>query len=180
MSSSKWATVTNGVIDVISFDPDREWIVESVQVPILDENGEPTGETETVIIGGHWGDALPPWIPVPDDVYAGFIQNPDGSFSPPPVIPPPDPTEWTISADIPWTRMTEEEAENVDAGIQASPNKTRNMINKATSFTTGTDAFTKFFAIIETATSTNRAHEIMKWLSAEEAFSAAQPAAAEM
>ena len=69
---------------------------------------------------------------------------------------------------------------HIDAGIQASPVKTRNMINKATSFTTGTDAFTKFFAIIEAATSTTRAHEIMKWLDESELAARAPEAPAEM
>lgn len=165
---TKWALIIAGIVDTISFDPPRERISVTEEVPILDENGNPTGEMETVEVSWHWGDVLPPWILVPDEVFAGYIQNQDGTFSPPPPEPIPDPTEWTIPADIPWTRMTEEEAEAVDAGIQAAPIKTRNMINKATSFTTGTDAFTKFFAIIQAATNATRAHEIMKWLDADE------------
>ncbi|MBY4589488.1 hypothetical protein [Rhizobium redzepovicii] len=73
--------------------------------------------------------------------------------------PPPPP--YTIGADLPWARMTEDEAELVQDGIDASPVKTRNMINKATSFTEGTDAFVKFKAIIAAATSTSQAGEIM-------------------
>lgn len=180
MASNKYATILNGVVDVISFDPDRELIIEYVETPILGENGEPAGETERVEVSRRWGDVLPPWVEVPDDVFAGFILNGDGSFSAPPPVVIPDPTEWTIATDVPWERMTDEEAEDVDDGIQASPVKTRNVINKATSFTTGTEAFTKFFAIIETATSATRAHEIMKWLSAEETLSAEQHVAADM
>lgn len=176
----KYVTIIAGIIDTISFDPPRERISEGSHVPILDENGQPTGETQWVETGWYWGDVLPPWVLVLDDVFAGYIQNPDGSFSPPPPEPVPDPTEWTIPADVPWTRMTEEEAEDVDAGIQASPVKTRNMINKATSFTTGTEAFTKFFAIIEAATSATRAHEIMKWLDTSELAARAPEAPEEM
>ncbi|MBX5020154.1 hypothetical protein HJA87_12085 [Rhizobium bangladeshense] len=73
--------------------------------------------------------------------------------------PPPPP--YTIDADLPWARMTEDEAELVQDGIDASAAKTRNMINKAISFTEGTDAFVKFKAIIASATSTARASEIM-------------------
>ncbi|QIG66835.1 hypothetical protein EVB41_005 [Rhizobium phage RHph_TM3_14A] len=80
--------------------------------------------------------------------------------------PPPPP--YVIPADIPWNRMTEEEAELVQAGIDASTIKTRNMINKATSFTQGTDAFNKFHAIIAAATDSTRANEIMGPMTAEE------------
>ena len=177
---AKWALIINGIVDTISYDPPRERVSDGYHEPILGEDGQPTGETQWVETGWHWGDVLPPWVSVPDDTYGGYIQNPDGTFSPPPVIPPPDPTEWTIPADVPWARMTEEEADDIDAGIQASPVKTRNMINKATSFTTGTEAFTKFFAIIEAATSATRAHEIMKWLDESELAARAPEAPAEM
>lgn len=163
-----YVLVINGIVDVLSYDPPRERISEGYHESIIGENGQPTGETQWVETGWRWGDVLPPWIEVGDDVFGGYIQNPDGSFSPPPPPVIPDPTEWTIPADVPWGRMTEQEAEDVDAGIQASPIKTRNMINKATSFTTGTDAFTQFFAIIEATTSATRAHEIMKWLDESE------------
>lgn len=73
--------------------------------------------------------------------------------------PPPPP--YTIGADVPWERMTEDEAELVQDGIDASPVKTRNMINKATSFTQGTDAFNKFKAIITAALDADRAETIM-------------------
>lgn len=74
--------------------------------------------------------------------------------------PPPPP--YVIGADVPWNRMTEEEAELVQAGIDAATIKTRNMINKATSFTQGSDAFSKFLAIIVTALmDSTRADEIM-------------------
>lgn len=84
--------------------------------------------------------------------------------------PPPPP--YTIGADVPWNRMTEEEADDVQAGIDAATTKTRNMINKATSFTQGTDAFNKFLAIITAATDSTRAGEIMGPLTPEEAASA--------
>lgn len=81
--------------------------------------------------------------------------------------PPPPP--YVIPADIPWTRMTDEEAELVQGGIDASPIKTRNMINKATSFTFGTDAFNKFLAIITAAIDSIRAGELLGPLLASEA-----------
>lgn len=84
--------------------------------------------------------------------------------------PPPPP--YTIGADVPWNRMTEEEADAVQAGIDTATTKTRNMINKATSFTQGTDAFNKFLAIITAATDSTRAGEIMGPLTPEEAASA--------
>lgn len=62
----KYAKTSDGVIDVVSYYPDRD---------------------ET-------GDILPPWVPVPDEVFAGFIQISDGTFTPP---PPPDPTPPTIA-----------------------------------------------------------------------------------
>lgn len=67
MASSKYALVVDGVVDVISYDPDR------------DENG----------------DVLPPWVLVGDDVFAGFINNEDGTFIAPDPAPydPPSPVE---------------------------------------------------------------------------------------
>lgn len=73
--------------------------------------------------------------------------------------PPPPP--YTIGADVPWSRMTDDEAELVQDEIDASPVKTRNMINKATSFTQGADAFNKFKAIITAALDAARAEAIM-------------------
>lgn len=55
MSPQKYAMVIDGVVDVISYSPD------------LDENGS----------------VLSPWLSVPDEVFAGFIRNGDGSFSAP-------------------------------------------------------------------------------------------------
>lgn len=87
-------------------------------------------------------------------------------------LAPPPPPPYTIGADVPWNRMTEEEADDVQAGIDAATTKTRNMINKATSFTQGTDAFNKFLVIITAATDSTRAGEIMGPLTPEEAASA--------
>ena len=176
----RYALIIAGIVDVISFDPPRERVSDGYYEDVIDENGQSTGESVWVETGWHWGDVLPPWILVPDDVYGGYLQNPDGTFSPPPADVPPDPVEWTIPAVVPWNRMTDEEAELVDDAVQSSPVKTRNMINKATSFTTGTDAFTRFFAIIEAATSATRAHEIMKWLDETELAARASEALAEM
>jgi len=89
------------------------------------------------------------------------------------IEPPPQiPTEYTLPADLPWNRMTEEEAELVQDEIDTAPVKTRNMINKATSFTTGGDAFIKFKAIIGSATSVARADEIMAYPLSSELASA--------
>ncbi|MFK0330717.1 hypothetical protein ACIQUB_06295 [Rhizobium sp. NPDC090275] len=94
-------------------------------------------------------------------VYISFIGDPSEqgltNVEPPPVIP----TEYTLPADLPWDRMTESEAELIQDGVDAAPAKTRNMINKATSFTTGTDAFTKFKAIITAIVGAERADAIM-------------------
>jgi hypothetical protein len=67
MASPKFALVVDGVVDVISYDPDR------------DEEGI----------------VLPQWIEVADEVFAGFIDNEDGSFSAPEpiVLEPPSPVE---------------------------------------------------------------------------------------
>jgi hypothetical protein len=92
MSSNKWAIIADGVVDVISYDPDREKVMEFEGVPVLDDNGASTGETTQVEVGWHWGDVLPPWVPVPDEVFAGFIRNKDGTFSAPPPAEPPPPT----------------------------------------------------------------------------------------
>ncbi|MBY5698515.1 hypothetical protein [Rhizobium leguminosarum] len=85
--------------------------------------------------------------------------------------PPPPP--YTIDADIPWLRMTDDEAVLVQDGIDASPVKTRNIINKATSFIEGTETFIKFKAIIAAATDHGRADTIMGPLTIEELSSAA-------
>ncbi len=149
MSSSKYAIVVNGIIDNISYDPDRERIIDFEEV-----------DGEQVEIGWHWGDVLPPWEIVPDDVFAGFIRDGNG-WKAPPVVPPVLPP-YTIGADLPWSRMvSDEEADTVQGAIDASPVKTRNMINKATSFTQGADAFNKFKAIIAAALDADRADAIM-------------------
>lgn len=70
-------------------------------------------------------------------------------------------TDYSLAADVPWLRMTDEEAELVSDAIDSSPVRTRQIINKATVFTTGTDAFIKFKAIISDALSSARASEIM-------------------
>jgi hypothetical protein len=95
-------------------------------------------------------------------IIVSFIGDPSEqgftNVEPPPVIP----TEYTLPADLPWTRMeSDEEADLIQSAIDAAPAKTRNMINKATYFTTGTDAFTKFKAIIAAAVGEDRANAIM-------------------
>ena len=57
----RYAKLIGDVVDVISFDPDR------------DSAGNPTSD----------------WIPVPDDVYGGYIHE-ESTFSPPPE-PEPEP-----------------------------------------------------------------------------------------
>ena len=40
------------------------------------------------------------WVPVPGDVFAGFVENGDGTFSPPaPVAPSTDPNEYPLRND---------------------------------------------------------------------------------
>ena len=76
--------------------------------------------------------------------------------------PIPPLTDYTLPADLPWTRMvSDEEGELVQDAVDALPAKTRNMINKATSFTTGTDAFSKFKAAIVSVLGQARADAIM-------------------
>lgn len=66
-SLNRYANVINGIVDSITFSPD------------LDEDGN----------------VIPPWILVPDYVFAGFAQGPNGTWLPPePEIPEePDPTD---------------------------------------------------------------------------------------
>lgn len=108
--------------------------------------------------GERWWDEAGQLVPI------FFIGDPEDrgltNIEPP---PPPPPTDYTLAADLPWSRMTEDEAELVQGGIDAAPVKTRNMINKATSFSTGTDAFSKFKAIIAAAAGAERAEEIMSY-----------------
>lgn len=80
---TRYARLLNGVVDCITYDPDREKITDFEEVALVDENGQPTGETVQVEVGWHWGGILPEWLPVPDDVFGGYIQNPDGTFSEP-------------------------------------------------------------------------------------------------
>lgn len=80
----------------------------------------------------------------------------------------PEPVPYMIGADVPWERMNDNEAEAVQDAIDGSPIKTRNMINKATSFTQDTDAFNKFKAIIVATLDQARADQIMDRLSSEE------------
>ena len=76
--------------------------------------------------------------------------------------PIPPLTDYTLAADIPWTRMLDDtEGELVQDAVDSLPAKTRNMINKATSFTTGTDAFNKFKAAIVSVLGQERADAIM-------------------
>jgi len=75
--------------------------------------------------------------------------------------PIPPLTEYTLPAVLPWNRMDENEAELVQDAIDASPVKTKNMINKATQFVTGTDAFTKLKNIVVATLDQTRADEIM-------------------
>lgn len=60
MSSLKYATLIDGRIDSVSYDPD------------CDEEGN----------------VLPPWILIPDDVYAGYSAGPNNTWIPPEVEPP--------------------------------------------------------------------------------------------
>lgn len=111
-------------------------------------NSTSVGVIIAVIDGVEWS--------VPDDMTNRMRQDIQewvelGNVIAPYVAPPAPP--YILDADVPWNRMTEEEAELVQEGIDASPVKTRNMINKATSFTQGTDAFIKFLAIIIAALS---------------------------
>ncbi|MET3854418.1 hypothetical protein [Rhizobium sp. OAE497] len=59
MTKSKYAILSDDVVDVISFEPDMED-----------------------------GEVSPSWVPVPDSVFAGFIRQVDGSFTSPPPLPP--------------------------------------------------------------------------------------------
>lgn len=62
-SLPKYASLVNGIVDSITFYPDRD----------------------------KEGNLLPPWIPVADDVYAGYVAGPDDSWIPPdPPTPPPE------------------------------------------------------------------------------------------
>ena len=95
-------------------------------------------------------------------IYVSFLGDPFDqgltNVEPPPIIP----TEYTLPADLPWARMeSDEEADLIQTAIDSSPVKTRNMINKATYFTTGTEAFTKFKAIIAAAVGEDRANAVM-------------------
>jgi hypothetical protein len=69
---TKYAIVKNGVVDVISFDPDREKVSEFEEM-----------DGQIVEVGWHWGDVASPWVPVPEDVFAGFIAGPDNTWLPP-------------------------------------------------------------------------------------------------
>lgn len=40
---------------------------------------------------------IEPWVEVPDDIFAGFTQNEDGTFSAPPPAPPPVPTSLSFA-----------------------------------------------------------------------------------
>lgn len=84
------------------------------------------------------------------------------------IDPAPAPPPYGIPSDLPWSRMTEEEAELVQEQIDSSPVKTRNLINKATSFTEGTDAFIKFKDIITATLDIIRAGYIMAPMTQEE------------
>lgn len=105
------------------------------------------------------GDLTPDWIADDDPELLAVIN------------PPPAP--YVIPASLPWARMTEEEAELVQDAIDSSPVKTRNMINKASQFTEGSDAFNRFMTILVETLGQTRADEILAPLAPGESASSA-------
>lgn len=119
-----------------------------------------------VYLGGFSGVEPPTGaiqVPLPPGDARQLWDFQSGSWGPiPPAI------GYTIGADVPWSRMDEDEAVTVQDTIDAKPVKIRNMINKASSFTEGTEAFSQLKAIIAATLSATRANEIMAPLSIEE------------
>lgn len=107
------------------------------------------------------GDLTPDWIADDDPELLAVIN------------PPPPP--YVIPASLPWARMTEDEAELVQDAIDSSPVKTRNMINKATSFTFGADAFDRFMTILVATLNQARADQILAPQAPDETASVTQP-----
>jgi hypothetical protein len=75
-------------IDTISYHPDREL------VPATPAEFNEDGTIKTPAVEEHWGNLLPGWVEVPDDVFAGFVkQGPNWVQPTAPLAPMPDSLE---------------------------------------------------------------------------------------
>lgn len=75
------------VIDSISYHPDRE-LIPAVPA-VFNENGS----IKTPAVEEHWGNLLPGWIEVGDDVFAGFVKQGPNWVQP---ETPPEPLPTTL------------------------------------------------------------------------------------
>jgi hypothetical protein len=77
---TKYAQIVDGIINVISFYPDRLWIPELTEEQ---PNPEHEGETTIVVIEpGRWGEVTAEWAEVPDTVFVGFKKAGDSWIAP--------------------------------------------------------------------------------------------------
>lgn len=65
----KYGFIVNNTIDTISYNPPRE-LIPAIPA-VLNEDGS----VKTPAVEEHWGNLLPGWIQVDDNVFAGYVKQ---------------------------------------------------------------------------------------------------------
>lgn len=102
----------------------------------------------------------------PDDLFGlnptirqWLIDN-EGSYTIEPYVPPPPPPI-VVPAELFWNRMTDQEAEDIDAEMGTKPVRIRNMFRTATVFRDDNDLWPVLMASLTTIFGATRAGEIL-------------------
>lgn len=161
-SIEKYANVVNGVVDSVTYNPDREKIIDYAQIPIFDTGTETVIAYEQIEVGYHWGNVLPPWELIPDEVFAGFTKNSDGTFDPPAKIEQ-SPIPFLLQMSDFWSRFVDDdEFDSFDSRLAvALPRKDRQAFSTASSLWSDSALFEWGHGVLTLAVGENRANEIM-------------------
>jgi hypothetical protein len=115
----KYAFPSGGIISVISYEPQREIIIDYQTVEAEDE-----AEGVQIETGRHWGDLLRGWIEVSDEVFAGFIDDGEGGWKPPPSGPE-DPPSSVTARQFKLQLLEDDLLDQVDAWIASQDRATQ-------------------------------------------------------
>lgn len=88
-----------------------------------------------------------------------LIDN-EGSYTIEPYVPPPPPVV-VVPADVFWGRMTDQEAEDIDAEMATKPVRIRNLFRTATVYRSDADPWTALMAALISLFGEPRALEIL-------------------
>lgn len=159
----KFARVENGVVLEILNLPDTQTflVVDEENRAILDENGNFQYQEGPIQLDTIFSpEIIATLFPAGPDVQERWLYS-NGVFSAPP--PPPEPPYVNINlpVDVFFERTTEEEAEEIETAMLATPVKIKRAYQAATTFKEGTDLWTALRSQLETLFGASRRDELM-------------------